>query len=58
LPSGYALVIEGIYATEERKKENGKEGIIFFASERKESELESIQREVQDAYQKMKEAGK
>jgi hypothetical protein len=58
LPSGYAVVIEGIYATEERTNQNGKEGIIYFSSQRKESELENIQREVQDAYQKMKEAGK
>jgi hypothetical protein len=58
LPSGYAVVMEGIYATEERTNQNGKEGIIYFSSQRKESELESIQREVQDAYQKMKEAGK
>jgi hypothetical protein len=58
LPSGYAVVIEGIYTTEERTNQNGKEGIIYFSSQRKESELESIQREVQDAYQKMKEAGK
>jgi len=58
LASGYAMVIEGIYATEERTNQNGKEGIIYFSSQRKESELESIQREVQDAYQKMKEAGK
>jgi hypothetical protein len=58
LPSGYAVVIEGIYATEERTNQNGKEGIIYFSSQRKESELESIQREVPDAYQNMKEAGK
>jgi hypothetical protein len=58
LPSGYAMVIEGIYTTEERTNQNGKEGIIYFSSQRKESELESIQREVQDAYQKMKEVGK
>jgi hypothetical protein len=58
LPSGYAVVIEGIYATEERTNQNGKEGIIYFSSQRKESELESIQREIQDAYQKMKQAGK
>ena len=58
LPSGYAVVIEGIYTTEERTNQNGKEGIIYFSSQRKESDLESIQREVQDAYQKMKEAGK
>ena len=58
LPSGYALVIEGIYTTEERTNQNGKEGIIYFSSQRKESELESIQRELQDAYQKMKEAAK
>jgi hypothetical protein len=58
LRGGYAVVIEGIYTTEERTNQNGKEGIIYFSSQRKESELESIQREVQDAYQKMKEAGK
>jgi hypothetical protein len=58
LPSGYAVVIEGIYATEERTNQNGKEGIIYFSSQRKERELESIQRELQDAYQKMKEAAK
>ena len=58
LPSGYAMVMEGIYVTEERTNQNGKEGIIYFSSQRKESELESIQREVQDAYQKMKEVGK
>ncbi len=58
LPSGYAMVIEAIYAAEERTNQNDKEGIIYFSSQRKESELESIQREVQDAYQKMKEAGK
>ena len=58
LPSGYAMVMEGIYVTEERTNQNGKEGIIYFSSHRKESELESIQREVQDAYQKMKEGSK
>lgn len=42
LPSGYAVVIEGIYATEERTNQNGKEGIIYFSSQRKESELEII----------------
>jgi len=58
LRGGYAVVIEGIYTTEERTNQNGKEGIIYFSSQRKESELESIQREVQDAYQKMKEGSK
>ena len=58
LPSGYAVVIEGVYTTEERTNQNGKEGVIYFSSQRKESELESIQREVQDAYQKMKGGGK
>jgi hypothetical protein len=50
--------IEGIYTTEERTNQNGREGIIYFSNQRKESELESIQREVQDASQKMKEIGK
>ena len=58
LRGGYAVVIEGIYTTEERTNQNGKVGIIYFSSQRKESELESIQRELQDAYQKTKEAGK
>jgi hypothetical protein len=50
--------IEGLHTSEERTNQNGKEGIIYFSSQRNESELESIQRKAQDAYQKIKEVGK